>query len=166
MHQRVIIAMALACNPADHRRRTHHGPGRDCPGSDLEGHRYVPKGDEHRHDLHFPRSCRGGGRVHPYRRHACRQPGRVRPPAGGVGVPGPPLYPDAGGSSCSPCRISRQTCPAWSAAVSSQNRSCPTDVRCIACVSNATAACRREQAEWVSLTATHRVRCPHAGEQG
>ena len=35
MRQRVMIAMALACNPrADHRRRAHHGSGRDHPGPD------------------------------------------------------------------------------------------------------------------------------------
>ncbi len=35
MRQRVMIAMALSCNPKDpHRRRAHHGSGRDDPGPD------------------------------------------------------------------------------------------------------------------------------------
>ena len=35
MRQRVMIAMALACNPTlDHRRRAHHGTGRDHSGTD------------------------------------------------------------------------------------------------------------------------------------
>jgi len=38
---------------------------------------------------------------------------------------------------------------------------CPVHTMC----QNATAACRREQADWVALSATHRVRCPHVGEQ-
>jgi oligopeptide/dipeptide ABC transporter ATP-binding protein len=38
---------------------------------------------------------------------------------------------------------------------------CPVHTMC----QHATAACRREQADWVALSTTHRVRCPHAGEQ-
>jgi peptide/nickel transport system ATP-binding protein len=38
---------------------------------------------------------------------------------------------------------------------------CPVHNMC----PNATAACRREQADWVSLSTTHRVRCPHTREQ-
>ena len=45
MRQRVIIAMALACNPVvDHCRRTHHGPGCDRAESDFSGHRHVSNG--------------------------------------------------------------------------------------------------------------------------
>jgi peptide/nickel transport system ATP-binding protein len=38
---------------------------------------------------------------------------------------------------------------------------CPVHTMC----QNATAACQREQADWVALSPTHRVRCLHAGEQ-
>ena len=38
---------------------------------------------------------------------------------------------------------------------------CPVQTIC----PNATAACRRGQADWVALSRTHRVRCQHAGEQ-
>ena len=38
---------------------------------------------------------------------------------------------------------------------------CPTSGVC----PDATPACRREKAAWVDLTATHQVRCPHAGER-
>ena len=39
MRQRVMIAIALACNPqAAHRRRAHHGAGRDDPGPDPRPH--------------------------------------------------------------------------------------------------------------------------------
>ena len=38
---------------------------------------------------------------------------------------------------------------------------CPVQNICL----NATAACRRGQADWVALSTTHRVRCQHAGEQ-
>ncbi len=37
---------------------------------------------------------------------------------------------------------------------------CPVHTLC----PNATAACRRGQADWVALSRTHRVRCQHAGE--
>ena len=44
MRQRVVIAIALACNPkADDRRRAHHGSGRDHSGTD---HRSAEKDSE------------------------------------------------------------------------------------------------------------------------
>lgn len=43
----------------------------------------------------------------------------------------------------------------------SKSGGCPVHTIC----ENATAACRREQADWVALSTTHRVRCKHAGEQ-
>ena len=44
LRQRVMIAMALACEPkAAHRRRAHHGPRRHHPGPDPRPHRRPPR---------------------------------------------------------------------------------------------------------------------------
>ena len=45
----------------------------------------------------------------------------------------------------------------WTAAMGG----CPLNLIC----PDATVACRREQAGWVDLTETHRVRCPYAGKE-
>ena len=68
MRQRVMIALALSCNPsrAD-RRRAHHGAGRDHPGPDPRAHPRPARGDRRRRDPRDPRPRRGGGHRRPHR---------------------------------------------------------------------------------------------------
>jgi oligopeptide/dipeptide ABC transporter ATP-binding protein len=58
-----------------------------------------------------------------------------------------------------PADLSTLVCPTGTNGLS-MSVGCPVHAMC----QNATAACRREQADWVALSTTHRVRCPHAGE--
>ena len=55
MRQRVMIAMALACRPENsHRRRAHHGPGRDHSGADSAADEQPEEGKGHCHSVHHP----------------------------------------------------------------------------------------------------------------
>lgn len=61
MKQRVMIAMALACNPqGGHRRRADHSAGRHGAGTDPEPVGEAEKGTEHGADSHHSRPFHSG----------------------------------------------------------------------------------------------------------
>ena len=62
MRQRVMIAMALSCNPAaPDRRRAHDGAGRDDPGADPGAAQPAQGRDGHGGHADHPRPGGGGG---------------------------------------------------------------------------------------------------------
>ncbi len=58
-----------------------------------------------------------------------------------------------------PADLSSLACPTGTNGPATEG-GCPVSTMC----PNATSACQREQAAWVDLSTTHRVRCQHAGE--
>ena len=93
MRQRVMIAMALACNPKlDHRRRAHHGAGRDHPGTDPGSAARTEGQDQRLDHAHHPRPWRhrrnGGLRCG----HVCRPRGGKGHGAGDLCKPRAPLH--------------------------------------------------------------------------
>ena len=72
MRQRVMIAMALACEPqtAD-RRRADHGARRHHPGADPRADAHAARGDRHRDHPHHARPRRGGRTGRRRRRDVC-----------------------------------------------------------------------------------------------
>ena len=76
MRQRVMIAMALSCEPqAAHRRRADDRPRRDDPGPDPRAHPEGPGRHRGGADAHHPRPGRRRRDGPRRRRHVCR-PGR------------------------------------------------------------------------------------------
>ena len=74
MRQRVMIAMALSCNPQrPDRRRADHRARRDDPGPDPRAHRATcATRDQRRGDPRDPRPGRGGRHRRPHRRDVRR----------------------------------------------------------------------------------------------
>ena len=73
MKQRVVIAIALACNPELlHRRRADHGAGRDHSGAGPGDDEQSAERAGHVHDPHHPRPGRRGGDLRQGGRHVRR----------------------------------------------------------------------------------------------
>ena len=96
MRQRAMIAMALACDPADrHRRRTDDRPGRDGPGPDPPAARGPPPQAGPVARAHHPRPVGHRRDVRPHDDHVRRADRRGGPGLRGLPPATPPLHPEA-----------------------------------------------------------------------
>ena len=94
MRQRVMIAMALACNPQPaHRRRADDRARRDDPGADPQADARAQGAHRLGRDPHHPRSRRRRRDLPARHRDVCRPQDRGGADPRAVRPPGPPLHP-------------------------------------------------------------------------